>query len=210
MKIFKKITLSLGIVFVLTTQLLALEEPKYKVLKNFDDIEIREYNSYLVAETTVSSDFEDAGNQAFSRLFNYIDGENISQKSIEMTAPVEQEKMDSEGQEIEMTAPVSQETMSNGTYRIAFVMPSSFTLETLPKPKDDRLKIRKVPARKVAVIRYSGTWSEENYDEHKKELYSFLSEKSYKIVGKPLWARYDPPFMPWLFRRNEIMVEIEY
>jgi len=210
MKIFKKITLSLGIMLVLTTQLSALEEPKYKVLKNYDDIEIREYNSYLVAETTVSSDFEDAGDQAFSRLFNYIDGENISQKSIEMTAPVEQEKMDSKGQEIEMTAPVSQETMSNGTYRIAFVMPSNFTLETLPKPKDDGIKIRKVPARKVAVIRYSGTWSEENYDEHKKELYSFLSEKSYKIVGNPLWARYDPPFMPWLFRRNEIMVEIEY
>ena len=123
-------------------------------------------------------------------------------------APVGEYELIAEGEEIEMTAPVSQEAISKGTYRVAFVMPSSFTLETLPKPKDERIKIRKVPAKKVAVIQYSGTWSEENYDEHEKELFSFLSEKGYKIVGTPLWARYDPPFMPWLFRRNEIMVEV--
>jgi effector-binding domain-containing protein len=209
MKYNKGIKLILGLLLTLTTQLLALEEPKYTVLKEYDDIEIREYTSYIVAETIVSSDFEEAGDQAFSRLFKYIDGNNISQKSIEMTAPVKQEKVESEGEEIEMTAPVSQEAMANGTYRIAFVMPSSFTLETLPKPKDDRVQIRKVPVKKVAVIKYSGTWSEENYNEHEKELYRFLSEKGYKIIGKPLWARYDPPFMPWLFRRNEIMVEVE-
>jgi effector-binding domain-containing protein len=78
----------------------------------------------------------------------------------------------------------------------------------LPKPKDERVKIREVPAKKVAVIRYSGTWSEENYSENEMLLYQFLKERGYEIKGKPLWARYDPPFMPWLFRRNEIMIEI--
>jgi effector-binding domain-containing protein len=211
-KTMKFIKIIIPVIFILSIfakQLLALEEPAYKVIKEYDDVEIREYKSYIVAETIVSSDFEEAGNMAFSSLFNYIDGENISQESIEMTAPVSQENIDSTGQEIEMTTPVSQEMMANGTYRVAFVMPERFTLETLPKPKDDRVQIREVPAKKVAVIRYSGTWSQENYDEHEGELYSFLSENGFEIVGKPIWARYDPPFMPWLFRRNEIMIEIK-
>ena len=209
MKIFTKILLSFCTLLGFSSQLLALEEPNYTVIKEYEDIEIREYSSYIVAETIVSSDFEEAGNQAFSRLFGYIDGENVSQNSIEMTAPVNQEKVVSEGQEIEMTTPVSQETMANDNYRVSFVMPSKFTLATLPKPKDDSVKLREVPAKKVAVIRYSGTWSQENYDEHEKELYRFLQKNEYKIVGKPIWARYDPPFMPWLFRRNEIMIEVK-
>jgi hypothetical protein len=187
---------------------MAIEEPEYKVIEKIGDIEIRQYDGYIVAETIVSSDFEEAGNDAFSRLFGYIDGENIRQQPIEMTAPVKQEEIESEGQEIEMTSPVRQETIDSTKYRIAFVMPKQFTLTTLPKPKDDRVQIREVPAKKVAVIRYSGTWSEENYKEHEALLYQFLEEKGYEVIGEPVWARYDPPFMPWLFRRNEIMIEI--
>jgi effector-binding domain-containing protein len=205
---FKKSLFLVMGVFISAQTLMALEEPEYTVIKKTGDIEIREYNSYLVAETIVSSEFEEAGNDAFSRLFGYIDGENINNESIEMTAPVSQEAVDMEGQKIEMTVPVSQEKMPSGQYRIAFVMPGEFTLSTLPKPKDERIEIREIPAKKVAVIRYSGTWSEENYSENETLLYQFLREQGYKIKGKPMWARYDPPFMPWLFRRNEIMIEI--
>jgi hypothetical protein len=234
-----------AVVFMMTAQpLMAIEEPEYKVIEKIGDIEIRQYDGYIVAETIVSSEFEEAGNDAFSRLFGYIDGENIRQQPIEMTAPVKQEEiesegqeiemttpviqeaiasedrktkmtdsarqeqLESEGQEIEMTSPVRQETIDSTKYRIAFVMPKQFTLATLPKPKDDRIQIREIPAKKVAVIRYSGTWSEENYKEHEALLYQFLMEKGYKVIGEPVWARYDPPFMPWLFRRNEIMIEI--
>jgi hypothetical protein len=204
----KKSALILSIIFCLTHSGMALEEPKYNVLKENENIEIREYSSFLVAEIIVSSEFEEAGNDAFSSLAGYIGGENINQESIEMAAPVNQEKVKSANQEIEMTAPVSQEYMASGQYRIAFVMPSRFTLATLPKPKDEQIRLREVPIKKVAVIRYSGTWSEENYQEHELLLYDFLSEKGYRIKGKPIWARYDPPFMPWLFRRNEIMIEI--
>jgi len=217
-----------AVLFMITAQpLMAIEEPEYKVIEKIGDIEIRQYTGYIVAETIVSSEFEEAGNDAFSRLFGYIDGENIRQQSIEMTAPViqdtsqsgneqsimngpvSQEEIDSDGQEIAMTVPVSQEPMDSTKYRVAFVMPKQFTLATLPKPKDERVQIREVPGKKVAVIRYSGTWSEENYKEHELLLYQFLQEKEYEIIGEPMWARYDPPFMPWLFRRNEIMIEIK-
>lgn len=196
--------------FMMTVQsLMAIDEPKYEVIDRKGDIEIREYSSYIVAEMIVSSDFEEAGNEAFSTLVGYIGGENISQQSIEMTSPVSQEKIETTGQEIEMTAPVSQESMDSGKYRIAFVMPDRFTLESLPVPKDDQIQIREIPAKKMAVIRYSGTWSRENYQENESLLYEFLNEKGYEAKGNPVWARYDPPFMPWLFRRNEIMIEID-
>ncbi len=197
--------------FVLLTSvsLMAIEEPKYKVVEESGDIEIRIYESYLVAETVVSGEFEDASSSAFSSLFDYISGENIAQESIEMTAPVNQEKLEPEGQEIEMTAPVSQESLDSGRYRISFVMPDRFTMATLPKPKDDQVQLRKVPAKKVVVIKYSGTWSEDNYRDHKEQLVAFIAQNGYKVMGEPVWARYNAPFVPWFMRRNEIMIEIE-
>jgi effector-binding domain-containing protein len=193
---------------LITNTLMALEEPTYKVIEKYDDIEIRAYNPYIVAEMEISADFEEAGNKAFSALAGYIGGENVSQESIEMTAPVNQEKLAKQSTEIEMTAPVEQETLESGKYRVSFVMPGRFTMATLPKPKDVRIQLREVPEKKVAVIRYSGTWSKNNYEENKSRLLAFIGEKGYEIIGSPLWARYDPPFMPWFLRRNEIMIGI--
>ena len=88
-------------------------------------------------------------------------------------------------------------------------MPESFTLSSLPKPKDDRVELREIPAKKVAVIKYSGTWSKERFEDHEKRLNNFLQEKGIQTKGNPIWAQYDPPFMPWFMRRNEIMIEID-
>ena len=199
--------LVLLIIFLFVTSIMAIEEPEYKVLEEHDDIELREYSSFLVAEVTIKGSFEEAGNKAFRSLFNYIDGKNSKQQSIEMTAPVNQEQI--QGEKIEMTAPVNQQQIEEGAYRVSFVMPSRFTMETLPKPLNPNVKLREIPIRKVAVIRYSGTWSEENYSEHAKELFDFLNKNNHEIVGEPIWSRYNAPFMPWFLRRNEIMVEIK-
>lgn len=132
---------------------MAYEEPEYKVIKEYDEFEIREYSPYLVAETEIDSTFEDAGNAAFRFLFDYISGNNIKKEEIEMTIPVNQSKSDSEGEEIEMTTPVNQSAKLNadGKYVISFVMPTKYTLETIPTPKNDRVKIRKVESKTVAV-----------------------------------------------------------
>lgn len=180
----------------------AIEEPAYQVVRNLGTIEIRTYPPILVAETVVTGDFADAGDDAFRPLFGYISGKNTGSQKIEMTAPVIQE-----GQKIAMTAPVIQEGRG-GAYVVQFVMPASFTLETLPKPTDPRVTTRQVPARTVAVIRYSGRWTQSNYEENLARLRAEMARAGLTATGDPVWARYDDPFTLWFNRRNEIMIPI--
>jgi len=107
-----------------------------------------------------------------------------------------------------MTAPVAQSATSDG-YVVQFAMPREWTLETLPEPTDPRVNLRSIPARTLAVITYSGTWSQANYEENLKKLQDALAGAGVKWHGPPVWARYDPPWKPWFWRRNEIMVELD-
>lgn len=190
---------------------MAYEEPEYKVIKEYDEIEIREYSSYLVAETVIDSTFEDAGSGAFNILFDYISGGNIKKEEIEMTIPVNQSKPKLEGEKIEMTTPVNQSAKLNadGNYVISFVMPLKYTMETIPTPKDERVKIRKVEGKTVAVREYSGTWSEENFRENEQILLEELKSENFQTIGASNFARYNPPFWPWFLRRNEVQIEID-
>lgn len=189
--------------------IMAIEEPKYTILNKSDNIEIREYSEYIVAETIVKGKADDVSGEGFRRLAGYIGGNNYSEKSIEMTAPVNQEKVEEKGEEIEMTTPVTQEPADSGSFRISFVMPARFSMETLPRPNDKRIVLKVVPPKKVAVIRYSGTWSKSNYQENLAKLFDYIEKQNLKIAGDPVWARYNSPITPWFMRRNEIMIEIQ-
>ena len=158
-----------------------------------------------MAETYVEGDLEEVGNQGFRRLFAYISGENTQKQSISMTAPVAQE---SGSQKIAMTAPVKQEKKDN-QWRITFLMPAEYTLETLPEPKDARVVSTQEPGRLMAAVKYSGTWSEEGYEENRALLEEYIQKRGLTAAGEPVWARYDPPFMPWFLRRNEVLIPIE-
>jgi hypothetical protein len=184
---------------------MAIEEPVFTVLESKGDFELRKYPSFIVAETYVEGNFEEVGSEGFRRLADYIGGKNKKRSSISMTAPVSQT---SESEKIAMTAPVSQKQEGN-RWRITFVMPSKYSLENLPEPDDDRIKITKEQPKIVAVIRYSGTWGKKRYTDHETKLTEWIAEKGWKTVGEPLWARYDPPFMPWFLRRNEIMIPVD-
>jgi DNA gyrase inhibitor GyrI len=187
-----------------SSSLMAIEEAKYRVVLADGPIEIRDYEPSIVAETVVSGDFEDAGNSAFRRLFKYIDGNNVTQEEIAMTAPVSQER----SEKIAMTSPVGQQPAPGG-WAVSFMMPASYTIETIPEPKDDSVAIREMPAYRAAAIRYSGFWSEKNYQEHLAELNAWLDANGYQRAGEPVWARYDAPFKPWFLRRNEILIPVE-
>ena len=139
---------------------MAIAEPAYTVVRTYDAFEVRHYEPYVVAEATVSGAPDDASNEGFRILAAYIFGKNQGARSIEMTAPVVQTPV-----KIAMTAPVTQAVAAGG-YVMQFAMPSEWTLATLPQPEDPRVTLHAVPARNVAVIRYSGTWSQANYDEH--------------------------------------------
>ena len=184
---------------------MAVEKAKYTVLEKENDFEIRQYDSQIVAETFVEGDLEEVGSEGFRRLYGYISGDNQKKQSISMTAPVGQE---SDSEKIAMTAPVGQEKKDH-RWRITFLMPAEYTVETLPQPTDSRVKLVQDPGRLMAAIRYSGTWSEAGYGKNKALLEEFIEKRGLIKAGEPIWARYDPPFMPWFLRRNEVLIPIE-
>ena len=184
---------------------MAIEEPRHTLVQKLDGIEIRDYAPYIVAEVQVPGPAEQAGNQGFRYLGGYIFGRNKGERKIAMTAPVTQTA--AEPVKIAMTAPVTQAASDNG-FRVQFMMPSSFTLDTLPEPLDPQVQLREVPGARYAVIRYSGTWSQANYEEHLQKLRSTLQRHQMTTEGEPIYSRYDAPFMPWFLRRNEIWLKL--
>jgi hypothetical protein len=182
----------------------AIEEPRYTVVQEHAGFEIREYAPYLVAEVLVPGPSDEAGNQGFRILAGYIFGRNKGERQISMTAPVSQAPAPVR---MEMTAPVTQ-AATDGGYIVQFVMPSAFTLATLPEPLDERIRLREVPGGRFAVIRYSGTWSEANYREHLATLERGVAAAGLRTSGSPIYSRYNAPFVPWFMRRNEIWLRL--
>jgi effector-binding domain-containing protein len=205
MKRANRIILTAAVIIMGAIDAMAIEEAPYTVVKRDHKFEIRDYAPHILAETVVDGDLEEAGNKAFSRLFRYISGDNRSRDKVAMTAPVSQEPM---GEKITMTAPVGQERVQD-RWVVSFMMPAAYTLETLPEPDDPTVRLRQVPARRIAAVRYSGFWSEAGYRRYKLELESWIHEKGLTMVGDPIWARYNPPFTPWFLRRNEILIPVD-
>ncbi len=179
-------------------------EPSYAVTLQEGSKEIREYSSYLTARTWAEGKYDESSNKAFRILFDYISGNNVPQTRIVMTSPVTQERS---GETITMTAPVNQERSAGG-WTMAFVLPSSYTMTSLPKPADPRIEIGEVPATTVAVLTYSGFTSPEKIDRLSNELAGWLEKQGYETVGPPRSARYDPPFTIPFLRRNEIQIDV--
>ena len=184
---------------------MALEEPRFESLESEGALELRRYAPYIVAETVVATDFAAAGNEGFRRLAGYIFGGNRSRTKIAMTAPVAQS---AQGEKIAMTAPVAQRAAAQG-YVVSFTMPAQYTLESLPEPEDPRVVLRQVPGFCAAVLRYSGSWSESRYEARLGELRQWIGKRGLVPAGEAVLARYDPPWMLWPLRRNEVLVPVE-
>ena len=203
--------IALFIVVLLTPVLLVscastrTQKANYTVLSKDGKFEVRAYEPQIVAETLVDAGFEDAGNVAFRRLFDYISGNNQKKESIAMTAPVNQA---SRSEKIAMTAPVNQR-QAMGKYSVSFVMPSKYTMETLPEPMNRDVVVREIPARRMAAIRYSGTWSQKRYEAKNDLLEQFITSQGLTPVAQATFARYDPPFQLPFLRRNEVLIPVE-
>ena len=184
---------------------LAVEEPAFQVMQKLDAFEVRQYPPYVVAEVVLNTMADEAGNEAFPILAGYIFGKNKGDKTFAMTAPVTQTAVPVK---MAMTAPVTQTTTTGGQ-QIRFVLPAGVTLATAPEPLDSRVQLREVPAQRVAVIRYSGRWTDANYLEHLGLLMQAMRSQGMEWEGEPVYARYDPPFMPWFLRRNEVWLTLK-
>lgn len=185
------------------------EEPNYAVLQGEDRFEVRQYDSIVIAETLVDAEFDKAGDIAFRRLFAYISGDNQTAAKISMTAPVMAlDEKRSSGEKISMTAPVTGQKIAQG-WRYAFVLPSDYTIDNAPVPDSPDIILKQIPARKAAVIGYSGLWDEEAYEENLAALQSWMRQNNLEADSLPRVAGYDPPWTLPFLRRNEIIIDIK-
>lgn len=181
-----------------------VEQAPYKVSDKQGNIEIREYPSLVVAEVEVTGEREVAIKKGFKMVADYIFGDNHSTEQVAMTAPVTQKT----SQKIAMTAPVTQKSEGD-SWVISFVMPSSYKLETLPRPNHEQIKLRETRPARYAVIQFSGKATTESLEKETAELRAFIKEKGLKVMSGPTYAFFNPPWTLPFLRRNEVMIEVE-
>lgn len=197
-------------------EVMAIEEPKFEVLLSDKQFEVRKYAPVMVAETLVEGDMDDASSKGFRLIADYIFGNNqlpnAASSKIAMTAPVILEPQSSK---IAMTAPVTLEPQGAETnmqtakqWLVQFVMPSQYTLASIPKPKNNAVSLREIPSRHFAVLKYSGLNTLSRVQARTQEAQAWVTKNNFKILGQPQLSRYDPPWTLPMFRRNEIMIEI--
>lgn len=183
----------------------ATEEPRYEVVGRIGEVEVRRYAPRIAAETVVTiQDEEKARNEGFRRVARYIFGGNASEAQVAMTAPVVQAAA---GQQIAMTAPVVQ-SPSAGGWRIQFLMPASYTMETLPKPLDGTVRLVPVPARTYAVIRFTGSRSPQAMQAQQARLRAAVAQTEWVVTGGAENWMYDPPWTVPFTRRNEVALPV--
>jgi hypothetical protein len=181
------------------------EEPPFTVQRQVRGVEIRHYGPRIAAETTIDADEEKARSEGFRRLAGYIFGGNTTKSKIAMTAPVAQQS----SEKIAMTAPVAAQRDGSGQWVIRFFTPVEYTMETLPTPNDERVRLVDVPAETVAVLRYSGIASPAAVASHTGELLTTLRDNGFEPKGEPFSWFYDPPWTIPFRRRNEVVVGLE-
>lgn len=180
------------------------ETTKYSVIRKENGIEIRHYPATIQAEVTIDDkQVRSAIEKGFRLLAGYIFGENISKQKIEMTSPVQA----SQSEKIAMTTPVT--ISGQSSFKVAFIMPSTHTLDTLPQPKDSRVQIRPIPSRSLAAIRFSGYFQQDTIEKNKLRLSQWLEQQGYEKVGDFIIAGYNPPWVPGFLARNEVLIEIK-
>lgn len=196
-----------------------VKEPGFTILVKAGSAEIRQYQPFIVAEVEVKGEARTAASEGFRLVADYIFGNNTAKTSgisekIAMTAPVIQQ---GKSEKIAMTAPVLIEPNNavvgayptEGTWSLRFVMPAEYSYESLPTPNNKAVKIIAVAAKKYAVVRFSGFWTDANVEKHWQELQSFVKAKGLTTLGAPQTAFYNAPITPPFLRRNEVMIEVK-
>lgn len=180
-----------------------VEVPAYKILKKEQNIEIRQYPPLIIAEVKTAGSRQASISDGFRILADFIFGNNEGEKQLSMNGPITQQ----EGIKIAMTAPVQQEK-TDAEWAISFIMPSKFSIDTIPNPINDRIKIIQIPSKRYAVITFSGRSTEANLTKHTNKLEIYMNGSSYSKVGNAKYAFYNPPWTLPFLRRNEVQFEI--
>ena len=175
--------------FFMAYQSNKIETPKYTVLKTYDDFELRQYGSMILAQTVMKSNsYENTSSQGFRTVASYIFGGNEENKKIAMTAPVIME--------------IGEDT------KMSFVMPKEHSMESLPEPSSDDVKILKVSPKKYAVITFPGYANSKKINKYAKKLLSSINSEGLEAVGNVKFMGYNAPWQV-IGRKNEIAVAVK-
>ena len=185
---------------------MATEEPDFELLERSGNFERRAYQPQIIAETNTTGPFNKASSAGFRILADYIFGNNTDSSGesgkISMTAPV---TLSPSSSRVAMNDHESIDHQ-DAAWRVQFMMPEGFTMETLPKPVDPSVSLRVIPAKEYAVIRFSGLAGERKIARKTQELENWMQGRSLESTQEPSLARYDPPWTPPFLRRNEILI----
>lgn len=180
------------------------ESPEYRVIKKEGVIELRQYQGYIKAEVELEArSMQMAVYKGFNILAGYIFGGNTQAEKINMTSPV----VAAQSEKIAMTKPVL--ASGKGTYTVAFIMPAGYSLETLPNPKDKAIRFVSIPPHQAAAIRTTGYFIEGKIKKAKQNLLEWVMKQGLQTEGDFTSAGYDPPWVPWFMKRNEVMIRIK-
>jgi hypothetical protein len=190
---------------------MATEEPQFSIIEKSEPFELRNYAPQLIAEVKVEGDLDTASSQGFRLIAAFIFGQNKVSEKISMTVPVGIEATQST--KIAMTVPVGIEASKDSSTEVnkwvfSFVMPSEYTMATLPKPLNPLVTIRELPAQKRAAIIFSGFNNEAKVLEKTKALEEWIKSKQWQAIGAPQFARYNPPWSLPFMRRSEILITV--
>ena len=211
MNIFISRILILLTSILIASTVMATEEPKFTVIEKSEPFELRTYAPQLVAEVKVEGDLDVASSQGFRLIAAFIFGQNQVSEKISMTVPVGIETAQST--KIAMTVPVGIEASQGSAKGVnqwvfSFIMPSEYTMATLPKPLNPLVTIRELPAQRRAAITFSGFYNEAKVLEKTKVLEEWIKSKQWQAIGSPQFARYNPPWSIPFMRRNEILITV--
>ncbi|MFD2110570.1 SOUL family heme-binding protein [Thiorhodococcus fuscus] len=189
-------------VFVFVVQ--NVETPEYRVVERDEPFEVRDYPPLVVAEVTRKGDRQTALSAGFSPLAGYIFAKEREGERVAMTAPVTQQS----AERIAMTAPVTQSSTEPGEWSVRFIMPARYDLASLPAPASGDVRLEQIPARRTAVVRFSGRTTDTLIGEQERALRDWIAARGLRSLGEPVYAYYNDPFTPGFLRRNEVMIEL--
>jgi hypothetical protein len=189
-------------VFVFVVQ--NVETPEYRVVEQDGPFEVRDYPPLVVAEVTTRGGRQKALSAGFSPLANYIFAKERAGDRVSMTAPVIQQR----AEPIAMTVPVTQSQDADGVWTVRFIMPARYSLEDLPAPAGAEVRLRELPARRSAVVRFNGRTTDESIEVQEDALREWIDARGLCPAAPPVYAYYNDPFTPGFLRRNEVMIDV--
>ena len=170
------------------------ERQKFKLLRTYDDFELREYLPCVIAEVKVAAQYSTASSSAFASLFNYISSGNKSSEKIAMTAPV--------------IAAQKTDISESDEWYVSFVMPSGATFGQLPHPNDSQVKLRELATETCVAKPFRGRATEELSQKMVKKLRESASKVNIVLSDETRICRFDPPFKPGFLQYNEIVIPL--